>query len=187
MASDMRKPMGITVLRKQEVPSKLWPLPITDMWGIGKKSVPLLEERGIHTIGDLADPSNETMLMTLLGKQGYMAIQHARGNGSNRLSYNTSVQSISQSTTLDRDIIEYDEVKTVFRRLAHSLSQRAKQEKNSKVLYYPFLFDIMILPMLFAHSLYKAIRMRKPFYWKQHCYCLIKITTVKKSVILESD
>ena len=77
MASDMRKPMGITVLRKQEVPSKLWPLPITDMWGIGKKSVPLLEERGIHTIGDLADPSNETMLMTLLGKQGYMAIQHA--------------------------------------------------------------------------------------------------------------
>ena len=41
MASDMRKPMGITVLRKQEVPSKLWPLPITDMWGIGKKSVPL--------------------------------------------------------------------------------------------------------------------------------------------------
>lgn len=27
----------------------------------------------------------------------------------------------------------------------------------------------MILPMLFAHSLYKAIRMRKPFYWKQHC------------------
>ena len=144
MASDMRKPMGITVLRKQEVPSKLWPLPITDMWGIGKKSVPLLEERGIHTIGDLADPSNETMLMTLLGKQGYMAIQHARGNGSNRLSYNTSVQSISQSTTLDRDIIEYDEVKTVFRRLAHSLSQRAKQEKikgsllSISIRYYDF-------------------------------------------------
>lgn len=72
------------------------------------------------------------------------AIQHARGNGSNRLSYNTSVQSISQSTTLDRDIIEYDEVKTVFRRLAHSLSQRAKQEKikgsllSISIRYYDF-------------------------------------------------
>lgn len=58
MASDMRKPMGITVLRKQEVPRKLWPLPISDMWGIGKKSVPLLIENGIETIGDLASEEN---------------------------------------------------------------------------------------------------------------------------------
>ena len=45
MASDMRTPMGITILRKQEVPKKLWPLPISDMWGIGKKTVPLLIKR----------------------------------------------------------------------------------------------------------------------------------------------
>ena len=48
MASDMRKPMGITILRKQEVPKKLWPLPISDMWGIGKKTVPLLILSLIH-------------------------------------------------------------------------------------------------------------------------------------------
>ena len=128
MASDMRKPMGITILRKQEVPKKLWPLPISDMWGIGKKTVPLLIKHGITTIGDLADAENESKIMTLLGKHAYTYIQNARGNGSAQLSFNTSVQSISQSTTLDRDITDYEEVKTVLKRLAATLSRRARED-----------------------------------------------------------
>lgn len=144
MASDMRKPMGITILRKQEVPKKLWPLTIQDMWGIGKKSVPMLRQQGIETIGDLANPQNESKIMTLLGKHSYNLIQNARGNGSNKLSFNTSVQSISQSTTLDRDITDYDEVRTVFQRLAMSLSKRAKAENlkgtllSISIRYYDF-------------------------------------------------
>ncbi|MEG1474508.1 MAG: DNA polymerase IV [Longicatena sp.] len=134
MASDMRKPMGISVLRKQEVPKKLWPLPIQDMWGIGKKSVPILQGANIYTIGDLANIENESKIMTLLGKHSYGIIQNARGNGSNKLSYNTSVQSISQSTTLDRDINDYDEVKTVFKRLAKSLSMRAVNDQLKGML-----------------------------------------------------
>lgn len=128
MASDMRKPMGITILRKQEVAKKLWPLSIGEMYGIGKKTVPLLEKNGIMTIGDLADVNNESKVMTLLGKHAYTLIQNARGNGTNQLTYNYSVQSISQSTTLDRDITDYDEVKTVFKRLALALSKRAKAD-----------------------------------------------------------
>lgn len=144
MASDMRKPMGITVLRKHEIARKLWPLPITEMWGIGKKSQPLLQANGITTIGDLANPDNESKILTLLGKHAYTQIQNARGNDTNRLSYNTTVQSLSQSKTLDRDIEEYDEVKTVLRQLAHSLAQRAKSEdlKGSlislSIRYYDF-------------------------------------------------
>lgn len=128
MASDMRKPMGITVLRRQEIERKLWPLSIADMFGIGKKTVPLLERQGIYTIGDFANPANEAIIMALMGKHAYQLIQNARGFGSNRLDYNTSVQSISQSTTLDTNIVEYEEVKSVFKRLANKLSQRAKQE-----------------------------------------------------------
>lgn len=128
MASDMRKPMGITILRKQEIAKKLWQLPISDMYGIGKKSVPLLVERGIYTIGDLADTKNESKIMTLLGKHAYVSIQHARGNGSSTLTFNNTLRSLSQSTTLDRDINDYNEVKTVYKRLADSLSRRAKNE-----------------------------------------------------------
>lgn len=50
----MRKPKGITVLRKSELSTKLWPLKINEMHGIGK-SVPVLNEMGIYTIGDFAD------------------------------------------------------------------------------------------------------------------------------------
>lgn len=144
MASDMRKPMGITVLRKQELSRKLWPLPIQEMQGIGAKTAPILIANGISTIGDLADAKNESKIMTLMGKHGYEAILNARGNGTNKLCYNSSVQSISQSTTTDKDIIEYDEVKTVLMRLAESLSRRAKADNikgsliSLSIRYYDF-------------------------------------------------
>ena len=37
MASDMKKPLGITVLRKRDVKKVLWPLPVVEMHGVGKK------------------------------------------------------------------------------------------------------------------------------------------------------
>ncbi|MCI6013414.1 MAG: DNA polymerase IV, partial [Coprobacillus sp.] len=40
MASDMKKPMGITILRKRDLPEVMWPLPIEDLMGIGKKTAP---------------------------------------------------------------------------------------------------------------------------------------------------
>ncbi len=144
MASDMRKPMGITILRKSEIPNKLWPLSITEMYGIGKKSVTKLIEANIHTIYDLANPENESKILSLLGKNGYSAIMHARGYGSNQLNYNHTLKSLSQSTTLDKDISDYEQVKVVLYKLAKSLSERAKNEhcKGSlislSIRYYDF-------------------------------------------------
>ncbi|MGN1343678.1 MAG: DNA polymerase IV [Traorella sp.] len=129
MASDMRKPMGITVLRKQEIAKKLWPLPIEEMWGIGKKTAPILRKNKIETIGDLADPKNETLVLRILGKSGFQRIENARGNDSNRLSFTTSMQSLSQSTTLSKDVEDYDEIKNTFKKLAYDLSKRLKEER----------------------------------------------------------
>lgn len=133
MASDMKKPMGIMILRKQEIPAKLWPLDVSSMFGVGKKSAKVLKENGIMTIGDLANEQNEEAILTLFGrsKQAYSMISHARGGGSNELNFNQSVQSISQSTTMETNVREYTEIKTIFKRLAHSLSNHAKK-KNVK-------------------------------------------------------
>lgn len=128
MASDMKKPKGITVLRINEVAKKLWPLPISQMQGIGSKTAPLLMQQGILTIGDLANPDNEELVKKILGRQAYPRIQNARGYGSNQLNFNSSVKSLSQSTTLERDIKEEEEVQFVLKKLALSLSQRAKEE-----------------------------------------------------------
>ncbi len=144
MASDMKKPMGITILRKSEISKKLWPLDISDMYGIGKKSVEKLRAININTIYDLANPANETKILSQLGRNAIVSIHHARGNGSSKLNYNHTLKSISQSTTLDKDILDYNEVKTTFNKLAYSLSARAKQEHilgchiSISIRYYDF-------------------------------------------------
>lgn len=128
MASDMRKPMGITVIRKHEVPTKLWPLSIDSMFGIGKKTAPILKNNGIKTIGDFADPKNESYLLKTIGKSAPSLIANARGNGNDQLVYNTTVQSISQSTTINHDVFDYDECKNILTVLTKSLVKRASAE-----------------------------------------------------------
>ena len=128
MASDMRKPMGITVLRKQEIKTKLWPLDVKEMYGIGKKTAPILIQHGIHTIKDIADPKNEPVLYRILGKSAPNIILNARGQGKDVLTFSTTLQSISQSTTINHDVEEYSEIKNILRLLTNSLCERAKKE-----------------------------------------------------------
>ena len=55
MASDFTKPNKVHTLYKEQVKEKMWPLPIGDLFGIGKKTVPKLEAIGVKTISDLAN------------------------------------------------------------------------------------------------------------------------------------
>lgn len=128
MASDMKKPMGITVLRKQEIKQKLWPLSITEMQGIGKKTAPLLQKIGIKTIGDLANFKEIEKLRTILGKNTQTMIDKANGNSKDEVISSHDVKSLSQSTTFLTDITEYDEICFMFRKLAKQLSSRMKEE-----------------------------------------------------------
>ncbi len=131
MASDMRKPRGITVLRKSELEQKLYPLPVGDIVGIGKKTVPVLLEHKIETIGDFANPDNESFILKTLGKNGYHLLRCVHGQSSNTLHYTTSRKSISMSRTYQQDIFSLDEVKQKIQVLVHALAQNL-QSKNTK-------------------------------------------------------
>ncbi len=128
MASDMKKPMGITVLRKQEIKSKLWPLSIQEMQGIGKKTASLLKSIGIETIQDLAEFKDLEQLRTIFGKNTQLMIDRANGISSDEIICNHEVKSLSQSTTFLSDIRDYNEICTAFRKLSSQLSQRLKEE-----------------------------------------------------------
>ncbi|MGL5541672.1 MAG: DNA polymerase IV, partial [Erysipelotrichaceae bacterium] len=67
---------------------------------------------------------NEQQIRQILGKYAYTVIQNVRGNGNAKLEYNHTIQSISQSTTMDHDVEDYQEIKHVFQRLANQLSAR---------------------------------------------------------------
>ncbi len=124
MASDMIKPMGITVLRKSEIERKLLPLPVSDMMGIGKKTLPKLQELGIETIGDLADPANRQKVAPLLGKSYWPMMMQIQGKSSDQLSFSTTRKSISHSETFGHDLYSLDEVLNQTRQIAHKLSER---------------------------------------------------------------
>ena len=141
MASDMRKPMGITVLRKSELSTKLWPLDISKMNGIGSKTLPLLKEKGIETIGDFVNPDNEAIVLQLLKKNGYALIQKAKGNSTGLLNCSTSRKSVSISRTLPNDIFTLDEVLNQCRTLTFHLSQKLKSENQKGKLISLVLRD----------------------------------------------
>ncbi len=130
MASDMKKPKGITVLRQQELPTKLWPLNIEEMRGIGKQTAPLMHDLGIHTIGDLATCKNPDMLRSVLGKNTEFMIDRANGVDHRDIVSEREIKSMSQSTTLLTDLEEYSEIKETVHELIKGLSMRLKRAQK---------------------------------------------------------
>lgn len=110
MASDMNKPNGITVLRIREVKQKLWPLAIDAMHGIGKKTVPQLKRKGVHTIGDLAQV-NPMKIQNILGINTQSMINRANGHDNADIITENETKSIGQSKTYTTPLLEIEEIK----------------------------------------------------------------------------
>ncbi|MGD9604579.1 MAG: DNA polymerase IV [Bacilli bacterium] len=130
MASDMKKPLGITVLRKREIDKLLWVLPIEDMMGVGKKTAPRLKSIGINTIGELANFANLELLKQTIGEQNTLSLQqHAWGIDDTCVdaSNDDSVQSISNAHTFDHDLYDPDTIKKTLKVLANSVSYRLQK------------------------------------------------------------
>ena len=144
MASDMKKPMGITVLRIRDVPEKMWPLPIKEMQGIGKRTVPLMEDLNIHTIKDLATYQNLNALKPVLGKNIESMIKRANGYDDRTLMTDYDSKSMGISETLLEDVTDYDELRGLIRTLCRRLSTRLKEAHKAgyhvsmRICYYDF-------------------------------------------------
>ncbi|MCH4207883.1 MAG: DNA polymerase IV [Solobacterium sp.] len=144
MASDMKKPMGITVLRIREAETKLWPLAIGEMRGVGNKTVPLLEELGIHTIGDLANFKDVESLRPIFGKNTEMMIRRAHGYDDRTIVKEADSKSMGVSETFLEDVTDYDEIRGYFREMSRKLSGRLRRENkigslvSIRIKYYDF-------------------------------------------------
>lgn len=144
MASDMKKPMGITVLRIRDVPEKMWPLPIKEMQGIGKRTVPLMEDLNIHTIKDLATYQDLNALKPVLGKNIENMIKRANGYDDRTLMTEYDSKSMGISETLLEDVTDYDELRGLIRTLCRRLSKRLKEAHKAgyhvsmRICYYDF-------------------------------------------------
>lgn len=148
MASDLKKPMGIFILRKREVNTKLWPIDISKMYGIGNKTIPLLRNIGINTIGDLANYQDINKLKQVFKNNTLKVIERANGIDDNEIVTYSESKSFSYSTTLLEDISEYDEIKAIFfnisRKLAHKLKEENKVGLSISIIIKYFDFNQVV-------------------------------------------
>ncbi|MDF0727379.1 DNA polymerase IV [Cytobacillus sp. S13-E01] len=128
-ASDMRKPLGITVLRKRDIQEKLWPLQVNEMHGVGKKTAEKLAKINIHTIEDLAK-GNDIQLKQILGINGERLKQRANGVDNRPVDPDaiSDFKSIGNSTTLPRDSTDLHELMDVLKRLSESVGRRIRRK-----------------------------------------------------------
>lgn len=112
MGSDYKKPLGLTMLlNEKEVKAKIWPLPISNMYGVGKKTAPRLEILGINTIGDLAQTGAKEV-KEALGSYFDWLVFEANGGGTDQLDLSDfDPKSISSDSTFEFDTTDYEEIK----------------------------------------------------------------------------
>jgi DNA polymerase-4 len=129
MASDLKKPNGISILRMRDVPQILWHRPCNEMFGIGKKTAEKLKKLGIETIGQLAK-SDERMLTDMFGINGSWLKNSANGiNHSVVQAEREANKSIGHTTTLPADISEMDAVHRVLLNISDQVARRLRKHE----------------------------------------------------------
>ena len=103
IASDLKKPDALVVVREEEVTSFLAALPIERMWGIGPKSAPRMHTAGFHTLGDLAR-ADDVILERLFGTWGAEMKRLARGNDPREVDPDRDAKSIGSEETFEHDL-----------------------------------------------------------------------------------
>ncbi|MDD3222395.1 MAG: DNA polymerase IV [Lachnospiraceae bacterium] len=126
MASDFTKPNRVHTLFPEEIPQKMWPLPVRDLFMVGRSSAHTLELLGIKTIGDLAH-TDPAILTSHLKSHGQTIWEYANGLEHTPIDTKRHIaKGIGNSTTLASDITESFAARKVLLSLSESVSRRLR-------------------------------------------------------------
>lgn len=129
IASDLKKPDGLTICPFGEEKKFLAPLPVSKLWGAGKKTVQYLHTLGIFTIGDLADlPAMD--IEKKLGKSGVYLWQLANGIDDRIVETEWEVKSISEEITFEKDTDNAEILEKTILDLSDQVARRTRRENK---------------------------------------------------------
>jgi DNA polymerase-4 len=142
VASDRRKPGGLTVVRPGREASFLAPFPIRVLPGVGPRAEARLAAAGIETIGALAALEDGDLARLLPGKVGRLVRDRARGIDPRSLEVSTERISVSVEETFERDVGDvgrlHDELRAMATRLAAHLEKHGQTARTvTTKLRYP--------------------------------------------------
>ena len=129
MASDFTKPDRIHTLYEEEIPKKMWPLPISELFMLGRKTVPKLYNMQIKTIGDLAK-ADKKILAKKFGKHGIQMWEYANGIDDYEVKYlPEKPKCIGNSVTLPENISEIEKLEKIVLTISEQVAYRLRKEK----------------------------------------------------------
>lgn len=125
MASEFQKPDRVHTLWTREVPGKMWPLAIGELFMVGMRTEIKLRRRGIETIGQLAAMSPDT-LQAWFGKYGAMLWQYANGREASEVGSWTPVKGFGNSSTIPFDVTDPAEAERILLALCETVALRLR-------------------------------------------------------------
>ena len=126
MASDFKKPDLVHTLFDEELSIKMWPLPIEDLFMLGKASAAKLKEMGIKTIGELAH-TDRNLLIKKFKSHGQLMWEFANGIDHSEVSYiEHDAKSISSSTVLPYNFSNRLEMLKILRTVAMEVGRKLR-------------------------------------------------------------
>lgn len=128
MASDFEKPNKVHTLFPEEIPAKMWPLPVSELYMAGKSSVEVLHKLEIRTIGELAK-TDPDLLELHLKSHGRTLWEFANGKAGDKVvRERVENKGIGNSTTLPKDVTEEEEARKVLLWLSETVGRRVRKE-----------------------------------------------------------
>lgn len=127
MASDLEKPNKVHTLYPHEVQEKLWPLPVSDLFMVGRSTAAKLIKYGIDTVGDLAQ-TDLNFLKHILKSHGELIYNFAWGRDVSIVNDEkySLVKSIGNSMTIPYDITEREDAARYILSLCESVGMRLR-------------------------------------------------------------
>jgi len=104
LGSELDKPGGLTLLAEEDIPARVWPLPVRKINGVGPKAAAKLEQLAIRTVGELARADPALLLERFGAKHGAWMHEAANGRDERPVVTHSEPKSISRETTFEDDL-----------------------------------------------------------------------------------
>lgn len=128
LASDLEKPDGLVVFAVEDVPSRLWPLPVERLWGVGPKTAARLRGSGLSTVGDLLKVG-EPELAAVVGDHLAAHLRAlARGEDGRPVETSREPRSVGEERTYTEDLTEPEQIERAILERSEGVARELRRE-----------------------------------------------------------